>query len=142
MSGLVIDIEIEGEQRLRIALKASVAAIDEIILPSGRQRQSIESTGEDGLDGAIGRRCMRHGSYARSLESLTAVGLGEMQDVLRTAQALKYPIGEQLIDQRGAARASVSAKKAAVYPRASRASRSREPSNVIVRPGKMQYVAF
>ena len=104
MSGLVIDIEIESEERLRIALKASVAAVDKIVLPGGRQWQPIEATGEDGLDGAVRWRCMGHGSHARGFEPLTAVGLGEMQDVLRTAQALEDPIGEQLIDQRGAAR--------------------------------------
>lgn len=99
MSDLVIGIEIESEQRLRVALKASVAAINEIALSGARQRQSIEATGEDGLDRAIGRRCVGHGPHARGLEPLTAIGLGEMQDVLRTAQALEDPIGEQLIDQ-------------------------------------------
>ncbi len=79
MSGLVIGIEIESEQRLRIALEASIAAINEIALADSRQWQPIEAAGEDGLDGAVRWRCMSHGSHAGGLEPLTAVGLGEMQ---------------------------------------------------------------
>src|ERR1700722_9495806 len=46
---------------------------------------------------------MRHRPHARGHEPLTAVGIGEIQHVLRTAQTFEDPIAEQLIDQRGAA---------------------------------------
>lgn len=108
MSGLVIGIEVEREERLSVTLKASVAAIHEIAFGAlGRQRQPIEAAGEDRLDGAVRGRGMRERPHTRRFESRTTVGIGEMQSVLRTAQALENPVAQQLIDQRSAARTDI-----------------------------------
>ena len=70
MPGLVIGIEIDGEKRLRIALEASVAAIDEIALACSRQWLQIEAAGEDRLDGAVRWRGMSESAHAGGFESL------------------------------------------------------------------------
>jgi hypothetical protein len=74
---------------------------------SVRQRQSIEAAGEDGLDRAIRGSGVCHGARARGFESRTAVGLGEPQDVLCTAQPFEDPIAQQLLDQRSTARSDL-----------------------------------
>ena len=98
----LIGVEIGAEQRLSIAAKACVAAVDEILVTVQRERLQIETAGQDRLDSAIKRRGVRKGTLAGGLEPAAAVGVGEPQNALCAAQSLHDTIAEQVLDERRA----------------------------------------
>jgi hypothetical protein len=106
MSCVLVGIELK--KSLGIAMKARVTPVDKVTVPAmSRGRPQVVAVGEDRLDGVIVRRCMGEGPRTSDLEALSAVGLGEIQDILRSEQALEDPVAEQFFDESHAVRSHI-----------------------------------
>lgn len=99
-------LDLGGEERLGVALKARAAAVDEVRMCGvGIERPQVEAAGEDGLDRAVMRRAVGECARAGGFQSLIAVLFGQTHQTLHAAQALDDAVGEQILHDRRAARA-------------------------------------
>src|SRR5579859_7805482 len=91
------------EEALSVAMKAGASAVDEVGIGAGRrQRLQVMSAAQDGLDGAVVRGVVREGALTGRFQSRSAIGIGEVEDPLSSAQALDDAIRQELLDERNA----------------------------------------
>jgi len=93
---------IAAEETLGAAVKARAAAMDEVGIGARRQRLEIVSAAQDGLYRAVVWGVVREGALAGGFEPCLAIGVGEAERALSSAQSLDDPIGQQPLNEGGA----------------------------------------